>query len=293
MAIYDCFTFYNEFELLELRMTVLDEVVDKFVIVEANKTQKGNPKEFNFEKRKDDFKKWESKIIYVKADAAPECDGGDDWRIENYQRDCILQGLTRCKPDDIILISDVDEIPKPELLADLYNAPLTYTRKRNKSVIKRIYHFFPRLIHPSLFFKRVCDVIDRSAVAMEMDVYYYYLNCRSHGVIWTTVAVKYKNIKTPQYWRNQREVIPKIRNAGWHFSYMGGEKKIKEKLHSIIEGDEKLDSDEHIEDCLKNGKDLYGRIGREFKYDFLEKEEIGIPMIEDFLEKYPYLYKKG
>lgn len=293
MAIYDCFTFYNEFELLELRMTVLDKVVDYFVIVEANKTQKGIYKEFNFEKCKHAFAKWAHKIIYVKGQEAPECAGVDDWRIENYQRNCILEGLKNCQPEDLIMISDVDEIPRPELIQEIYEKPLSYTRKRNKGLVKSIYYMIPRLFRPNLFFKKVKDVINETAVTMEMDVYYYYLNCRSHGVIWTTTVVKYKNIGTPQFWRNERERLPKIKNAGWHFSYLGGIKKIKEKLHSIIEGNEQLDSDEHIEKCLAEGKDLYGRKGCEFEYEFIDPKTIGLSekAIEIFIRKYPYLCK--
>jgi beta-1,4-mannosyl-glycoprotein beta-1,4-N-acetylglucosaminyltransferase len=292
MAIYDCFTFYNEFELLMIRMTVLNDVVDYFVIVEANKTQKGKYKEFNFEKRKDEFGQWANRIIYIKGEDAPECDGIDDWRIENYQRNCILDGLKNCKPDDLIIISDVDEIPRPELIRNFYDEKLSFTKKRNKGIIKKLYHSIPQIIHPMNFFKTVKDVIEDGAVALEMDVYYYYLNCRSRGVIWTSILVKYKNIRTPQYWRNERERLPKIKNAGWHFSYLGGMKKIKEKLHAIIEGDDQLDSDEYIEKCLTEGKDLYGRKGREFEYDFIEENEIGLDGAAEFIRKYPYLCKK-
>lgn len=294
MAIYDCFTFYNEFELLEIRMNLLEDVVDYFVIVEADKTTRGQAKEYNFEKRKAEFSRWENKIIYVKADNAPDCSGRGDFTVEIFQRNHIVDGLKGCAPDDLIMISDVDEIPRPELIQNLYDMKVTFTRKRNKGLLKRVWHSIPQILHPGRFFQRVRDVIQDMPVVLEMDVYYYYLNCKSRGVIWTTAIMYYKTLcqKTPQYWREQREGLPKIRQAGWHFSYLGGKQKIKEKLHSIVEGDESLDSDEYIEKCLSQGKDLYGRKGKEFEYEFIDEAEIHLSGIHDFIEKYPYLYRK-
>lgn len=293
MKIYDCFTFYQEFELLDIRMTLLDSVVDYFVIVEANKTQKGEDKSFNFEKRKDEFAKWKDKIIYVKADAAPDCTGNDDWSIENYQRNSIADGLTKCDEDDLIIISDIDEIPDPDIIKHFCEQKIIYTTKRNKSKIKTWYHSLPNLLHPSRFFARVSDILDEQGVCLEQSLYYYYMNCKSNGVWWGSVIVKYKNLKTPQYWRNMRDYIPKVRNAGWHFSYLGGIARIKEKMHSIIEGREEFASEEYITRCLDEGRDIYGRKGKEFMYNFVDREAVGVKGIDLFIQKYPYLYKES
>ena len=83
--IYDCFTYFNEDLLLELRLNCLDEIVDKFIIIEANQTFSGNPKEQNFDINK--FKKFEDKIIYVFLEEFPETD--NPWVRENYQRNYI------------------------------------------------------------------------------------------------------------------------------------------------------------------------------------------------------------
>ena len=107
MKVYDCFTFFNEFELLELRLESLWDLVDYFVIVEANKTHANEPKPFNFFERQKEFKKYFKKIRYVMDDSEVPYSGVGDWSIENNQRNNIIQGLQDAEPDDLIFISDV------------------------------------------------------------------------------------------------------------------------------------------------------------------------------------------
>lgn len=125
--IYDCFTFFNELDLLEIRLNILNDFVDKFVLVEGNKTHTGNKKRFVFEENKQRFESFLDKIIYIKVDDFPQLDisakdeFGNRWILENFQRDAIIRGLTNCKPNDIILISDVDEIPNPNAIKKYKN----------------------------------------------------------------------------------------------------------------------------------------------------------------------------
>ena len=88
--IIDCFPFFNELDLLEIRLNVLNDVVDKFVLVEASKTQSLIDKPFYFEENKDRYSKFLDKIIHVKITDYPKKDG---WAMENYQRNCIVKGL--------------------------------------------------------------------------------------------------------------------------------------------------------------------------------------------------------
>ena len=118
--IYDCFTFFNELDILELRLNILYKYVDKFVIVEGNKTHTGKDKDFIFEQNKNRFEKFLDKIIYIKVEDFPSLENsqtsedGNKWLYENYQRDAIMRGLTECKDDDIIITSDCDEIINPK-----------------------------------------------------------------------------------------------------------------------------------------------------------------------------------
>ena len=101
--IYDCFSFFNELDILEIRLNVLYETVDYFVITEANKTHTGSKKEYVFEQNKERFSKFLDKIIYIKVDDLPDLESsetssdGNKWLYENYQRDAIMRGLKDCK----------------------------------------------------------------------------------------------------------------------------------------------------------------------------------------------------
>ncbi len=212
--IYDCFTFFNEFDLLEIRLNELNSVIDKFVLVEATKTFSGIDKPLNFQKNKHRFEKFLHKIIHVIVDEYPEING--DWVIENHQRNAILNGLKDCKDDDIVLISDCDEIPSPN--AVLYN--------KDKPGLK----------------------------IFEQTMYYYYLNLKASSKwISGTRMLFYKDLKngfdnvenysktvikelnigtTPQKVRHVTHGIL-VRNAGWHFTYTGGVDMIVKKITSF------------------------------------------------------------
>ena len=107
--IYDCFSYWDEDLLLDLRLNILDNYVDYFVIVEGNKTWQNNPKKLRFEI--DKFKKFKNKIIYVPVTDLP--DGEDPYLRENHQRNAIVNGLNNANDNDVIIISDLDEIPDP------------------------------------------------------------------------------------------------------------------------------------------------------------------------------------
>ena len=105
MKIYDCFSYWDEDFLLDLRLNILNDYVDYFVIVEGNKTWQDNKKKLRFNINK--FEKFKNKIIYIPVKDLP---GGDDpYLRENYQRNCIERGIKEANEDDLIIISDLDE----------------------------------------------------------------------------------------------------------------------------------------------------------------------------------------
>ena len=125
MRIFDCFMYFDEELVLDLRLNILNEYVDYFVIVESKYTHKGEYRNLKFDKQK--FKKFEKKIIYLVYDEHTKeienifnNDNNDEKsrkyilnasRRENSQRNFILNGLKAAEKNDYILISDVDEIP--------------------------------------------------------------------------------------------------------------------------------------------------------------------------------------
>ena len=124
--IYDCFSFFNELDLLEIRLNTLDKVVDKFVLVEAPWTHTGHKKPLYFEENKQRFAPFLNKIIHIVASDPPTSPTATErenaWIRENWQRNQIARGLTDAKPEDVLIIADLDEIPKPKTIATS-NAP--------------------------------------------------------------------------------------------------------------------------------------------------------------------------
>ena len=113
MAIYDCFQFFNEEHILDLRLNVLDKFVDFFVIVESTTDHQGKQKKLNL--NLNNFKKFKNKIIYIVVDDTAENikkpHKGGNSLVEQHQRNSIMRGLNKCDDNDLIILSDVDEIP--------------------------------------------------------------------------------------------------------------------------------------------------------------------------------------
>ena len=105
--IYDCFTFYNELDLLELRLTELYDFVDHFVLVEADTTYTSRPKPFYYEENKSRYSQWADKIIHIKVTDMPH--DPDAWVNDRWQRDQIMRGIVEADDDDIIIVEDADE----------------------------------------------------------------------------------------------------------------------------------------------------------------------------------------
>jgi len=256
MKIYDCFPFFNELDLLELRLNELDPVVDKFVIVEATRTHQNKEKPLYFNENKKRFEKFKDKIIHIIVDHYPD-NISSPWDLENYQRNKIMEGLVDCKPDDVIIISDLDEIPKPEKIID----------NKDTNSIK-------------IFRGRV---------------FYYFLNLTpKKGSVWTGSAmIKYKYLTTPQKLRNlvisyaetqNPHLIPRlkgilssniltlsyklkgqsieiVKDALWHFSYLGGPQKIIEKIEAYAHQEyntKEFKSEERIKEAIYSGKSIFG-----------------------------------
>ena len=235
--IFDTFIFFNELDLLELRFNILNDIVDYFVLVEAKQTFQGNPKPLFYEENKDRFAAFQAKIIHVVVDEHPE-----DWAPfdrEHYQRDAIMRGLEGCRHDDLIMLSDVDEIPRPEAI-------------------------------PS-------EILGGKIYAFAQSLFYYKLNCKCielEGLPWS-IMTTYENFRTPSMLRkrlfeyhklilsgNKSNVFEIIENGGWHFSYLGTEEFIAEKIkafsHVELNTPEYTNLD-HIKDSMSQGVDLFGR----------------------------------
>ncbi len=113
--VYDCFPFFNELDVLEIRLTELDALVDYFVLVEATHSHTGKPKPLYFADNRNRYNRFAHKIIHVVVEDLP-AGPSDHWGREIFQRQAIVRGLGQARPDDRIISSDCDEIPKPDAL---------------------------------------------------------------------------------------------------------------------------------------------------------------------------------
>lgn len=295
MKIYDCFTFYNEINILKLRLKLLNSVINKFVIVESNKTQNGVLKPFTFEKVKYEFSEYLDKIIYIKAEDPPDIIN-DKWAIEHYQRNCIMKGLINCSAEDLIIISDIDEFINPDIFTKLNQ--LKICSINNNYGIKNSLRQFLKLLGTNKKLIRNCSVenaLEYIPITIQQDFFYYYMNNINLSKKWEgPVMVKFKNFMMPQKLRDLRQILPFIKTTdnfktGWHFSYLGGKEKVKEKLKTIVEGNELIipkkyiSIDNFISDYLNKGLDIWNRD----KMKFINPSEIGIKNVDLIHENFP------
>jgi beta-1,4-mannosyl-glycoprotein beta-1,4-N-acetylglucosaminyltransferase len=194
--IVDCFTFYNEVDFIIKRMTYLNPVVDKFVIVESTYTHRGEPKELYFQMNKDKFDAWKDKIIHIILDVSPP--DSNPWTMENLQRNYILNGIETIPDDAIIMISDADEVPKVELIRKLPNS---------------------------------LDTISLHMITFNYSIEYFQTFEKWFG---TVISTK-KNVvdKTPQYFRDNRWKFPHVELGGWHFTSFGDIDFVSNKIHNF------------------------------------------------------------
>lgn len=240
--IYDCFTFFNELDLLEIRLNVLNDVVDRFVLVEATKTHSNKNKPLFYWENKDRYKLFADKIIYVRMDEYP--DFTSSWLYENLQRNMIMKGLESCKPDDIIIISDLDEIPSP-LAISRYNLRGIQTFEQQIFIG---FLNYKSVIYSKWYGSNILQYKDFSQEAIKGHVVKYsttFLSSINEGV-------------TPTRIRMIRD-FPIIKKGGWHFTYMGGIHHIQYKLESFAHQEfnkDEFTSLQVIENKIKKGYDL-------------------------------------
>lgn len=256
--------FFNELDILELRLMELYDHVDYFVLVEGNQTHVGNPKEYLFENNKERYSKWLDKIIHVKVDDFPPDRPGNAQFLENYHRNQISRGLGSAKPGDRIMVSDVDEIP-------------------NMEIVKQ-YLDYPGWIH------------------FKCDLFYYYVNNKTANGFGGVVMSPFELVTSPQ--RMRMMAIRKsawwgsgghdnvIVNAGWHYSYLcgGDANRVKFKASNILEGHNSeplVGTVEQVADKIKNHKDLYGRRSGRYRQSIVDISTNKPKSLDNWLKIHP------
>ena len=255
MKIYDCFMYFDEDIVVDVRLNTLNQFVDYFVIVESRFTHKGESRQLNFNHKK--FEKFKDKIIYIVDEEIYsltekiKIDDSEDEKSrkaifnaayrENGQRNLISKGLEGANKEDFIMISDVDEIPKL--------SGLNFNTLKEKIIL------------------------------FKQDMFYYKFNLKLPNLIWTgTKACRKKDLVNPQWLRNIKDrkypffridtffsntkytSIKIINDGGWHFSNIKTPKEIEFKLRSYLhhrEFDLNPLSVEQINEIIKKKQAIY------------------------------------
>ena len=293
MKIFDCFMYFDEDTVLELRLNVLDKFIDYFVIVESTFTHKGDKRKLKFDIKK--FSKFKHKIIYLVYDIEPKniekiLESDDETKKsikyiynaayrENGQRNFISNGLKDAQPNDLILISDVDEIPNLE--------NFDYQNFNEKIII------------------------------FKQDMFYYKFNLKMPNLIWSgTKGCRKKDLLSPQWLRNVKDRkysfyrldayfsktkymdIAFVNNGGWHFSNLKTAKEIEYKLRSYLhhrEFDANPISSDKIAEIMKNKIAIYDLTSDKRKKKFGEGEKLekySMDKLPKFLNENQKKYKE-
>lgn len=280
--IYDCFPFFNELDLLEIRLNYLDPVVDYFVICEANVTFSGKAKKLFYNKNKDLFRKFQHKIIHVIVnDTPPELIGVDPFRTDQHQRNSVIKGLSNCADEDIIITSDLDEFP-------------------NINKIKNIKEFY----EPDILFH------------FAQGMYYYYFNLKeisgkllSHSGEFDGIEnKKWLGTKLCNYGFLKKYGVDKLRHpdmrepgrriddGGWHFTYVGSHKETTASQRVML----KIECAAHqefnnsfyklrVKENINNHKDVFFR---DSQFEIVELDDNFPAYIVNNKEKFKHLIKE-
>ena len=215
MAIYDCFQYFNEDHIVDLRLNILNKYVDFFVISESTRNHQGERKKLNFDIN--NFKRFKKKIIYIIADPGKDLLSKTHKFghsvIEQHQRNYIKKGLTKAKGDDLILISDSDEIPNLKKLSQIKKKYFAFSQKA----------FCYKL---NLFNPEETNWIGTRGCKLK------YLD--------SPQELRFKKFKDYPIWRLDKINNQIISHGGWHFSYLMEPEKISEKIKSFSRGEDNI-----------------------------------------------------
>jgi beta-1,4-mannosyl-glycoprotein beta-1,4-N-acetylglucosaminyltransferase len=232
MKIFDGFLFFNELELLEIRLKELYDHVDYFVICESTKTHQNKDKPLFFKENKDRFSEFSKKIIhhvYV-PDKYPY-----SWYIENEQRNQLKSANFKIEQGDIFLLSDGDEIMKGSSVEFLRKTQSQFNEPKT-SIMQMSYGYLNAVVQEPWHHKGW-----RGTIMLPYDYY---------------------NAMSLNEWRNYKDQLPRYEDSGWHFSFMGGKERVKTKLASYAHSEfnnEEFSNDKNIENRINNLKDPLGR----------------------------------
>ena len=238
--IYDVFLFNMELDMLEVKLAEMSRYVDAFVLLESSISTTGLPKPLYFDEAKPRFSGYAEKIVHLKLNSSGS--GPDSWARECYQREQLFAGLRDVRDGDVVIVTDVDEIIRSEVLRTL----------------------------------KECSGYSNGNLQFDMRLYYYAYNLRHpnpwsvKGTVWnSTLNLTAQDVRHAA----SQSIKHTFNDAGWHCSCCFSTiRDIRNKMvhytHTDLTGNLALHTKEHIVSVVRRGEDLYDRAGQ--KYYFIE-----------------------
>lgn len=267
--------FFNELDLLEIRLHELCNVVDTFVLVEATKTHTGKGKPLYYWENKDRFWQFQDKILYICVENMPitkaeieatltsqdrqwiesKYQAEDNWVRERFQRNAMMRELQYADPEDIIIISDADEIVRASIFDNL----------------------------------QLCE----GSNAVEQTLNTYYINWQCTNMPWwgsKIIRRKFLDHATPSEVRFHTPACKYIYNGGWHFGFLGGTEKIQRKLAAYAH--QEFNTPETFQAMEGRLRAKVDAIGRQYQYKIVPIDEHFPKYLRDNLDKFDWMIYK-
>lgn len=247
---FDCVLINDELDILDIRLHTLNSVIEKFIVVESDKTHSGRPKPLHFQNNIQRFAEFQDKIIHLVYPAADVEPGNTNqsWFNEGNQRNKFLEVLNHQQPSDgLCLVCDVDEIPRPQQLLEAKHISL-HTGLPVALEMEWCLYFLNYAYPDSTQFRG--PYLYNPSTAQEVHARYGQTRYDPSYFRWHMCAPGYEND------------FPVVKNAGWHFSWMGGIENISRKLESYahVEWDRvDVKNADHVLRCMIRGQDLFNK----------------------------------
>jgi beta-1,4-mannosyl-glycoprotein beta-1,4-N-acetylglucosaminyltransferase len=273
MLVFDCFSLFNELDILEIRLHELSKVVDYFVLVEATRTHVGNPKRLYYLDNLGRFSQFKNQIIHVVVDNMPispdeianergshwlesDYQKSDDWVRERFQRNAIMQGLTYANPEDMIIIGDADEIVRASVVEDLKTTIVDGSNAINQSLCSG------------------------------------YVNWQCTNMPWWgSKVLRKKFITTPSEDRFHTPAARGVESGGWHFMFMGGADAVRLKIRSYAHSEFNVPSLlMKVDERLTSPQDV---LGRDYMYKVVPIDDTYPKYLVDNQDKFSHLIYKA
>ena len=275
--IYDCIPFFNELDILNLRLHILDPIVDQFIIEEATVTFSGQPKELCFEKNKDMFQEFLPKIEYIVVDNSP-VDTTTHLR-DKFQKNALVKGLAKAGDEDMILLSDVDEIPNPDVIRKI---AADFDPDKVYHLAQRMFYCFINMEEMSGNLLSITGefpgVSRRQWLGTKVCSFG---NLPKEGIVFLR-EVSVQDVRSVR-----------VADGGWHFGYMGGngEKDVAKRIGDKVKAaaHQEYNTSRFLTEAVDRllcGEDIFGRDARFIRVEIDESYPV---YLREHMQEYDYL----